>query len=185
MRAIEIHLDLGLNFLKHISRTGHLLILLDPQNAERSIEDQLTVLLKELKTYDPSLLEKSIWLAVNKKDTRPFKVADNVTMMVVDPITGEKESFASKKTIIDSRTINYNIDYFLKEGILKGESLFKEKKDLSKFKEEELFLDLMKNPFIFIKRLKESDFPGHKELHKVYNNGDISDMYKFIKLSNI
>ena len=60
---------LGLNFLKHISRTGHLLILLDPQNSERSIEDQLTVLLNELKTYDPSLLEKSIWLAVNKKDT--------------------------------------------------------------------------------------------------------------------
>ncbi len=60
---------LGLNFLKHISRTGHLLILLDPQNLERSIEDQLTVLLNELNTYDPSLLEKSIWLAVNKKDT--------------------------------------------------------------------------------------------------------------------
>jgi len=60
---------LGINFLKHISRTGHLLILLDPQNLERSIEDQLTLLLNELKTYDPSLLEKSIWLAVNKKDT--------------------------------------------------------------------------------------------------------------------
>ena len=60
---------LGLNFLKHISRTGHLLILLDPQNSERSIEDQLAVLLNELKTYDPSLLNKSIWLAVNKKDT--------------------------------------------------------------------------------------------------------------------
>ena len=60
---------LGLNFLKHISRTGHLLILLDPQNSERSIEDQLNVLLNELKTYDSSLLEKSIWLSVNKKDT--------------------------------------------------------------------------------------------------------------------
>ena len=60
---------LGLNFLKHISRTGHLLILLDPQNSERSIEEQLTVLLNELKTYDPSLLEKSIWLAINKRDT--------------------------------------------------------------------------------------------------------------------
>ena len=60
---------LGLNFLKHISRTGHLLILLDPQNPERSIEDQLVVLLNELKTYDPSLLDKSIWLAINKRDT--------------------------------------------------------------------------------------------------------------------
>ncbi len=60
---------LGLNFLKHISRTGHLLILLDPQNAERSIEEQLYVLLNELKTYDPSLLDKSIWIALNKKDT--------------------------------------------------------------------------------------------------------------------
>jgi GTP-binding protein len=60
---------LGLNFLKHISRTGHLLILLDPQNPESSIEDQLAVLLYELKTYDPSLLDKSIWLAINKRDT--------------------------------------------------------------------------------------------------------------------
>jgi len=60
---------LGLNFLKHISRTGHLLILLDPQNSERSIDEQLTILLNELQTYDPSLLEKSIWLALNKKDT--------------------------------------------------------------------------------------------------------------------
>ena len=60
---------LGLNFLKHISRTGHLLFLLDPQNVEKSIEDQLTILLKELKIYDPSLLDKSIWIAINKKDT--------------------------------------------------------------------------------------------------------------------
>ena len=60
---------LGLNFLKHISRTGHLLILLDPQNSKRLIEDQLTILVNELKTYDPSLLEKSIWIAINKKDT--------------------------------------------------------------------------------------------------------------------
>ena len=60
---------LGLNFLKHISRTGHLLILLDPQNSERLIEEQLAILVNELKTYDPSLLEKSIWIAINKKDT--------------------------------------------------------------------------------------------------------------------
>jgi len=58
-----------LNFLKHISRTGHLLFLLDPQNIEKSIDDQLAILLNELKTYDPTLLDKSIWIAINKKDT--------------------------------------------------------------------------------------------------------------------
>lgn len=60
---------LGLNFLKHISRTGHLLILLDPQNLESSVEEQLAILINELKRYDPGLLDKSIWVAINKKDT--------------------------------------------------------------------------------------------------------------------
>ena len=39
--------------------------------------------------------------AIKKKDARPFKVADNITMMVVDPISGKKSSFASRKTIIE------------------------------------------------------------------------------------
>ena len=39
--------------------------------------------------------------AVKKKDARPFKVADNITMMVVDRFTGQKANFASKETIIE------------------------------------------------------------------------------------
>ena len=39
--------------------------------------------------------------AVKKKDARPFKVADNITMMVVDRITGQKANFASKETIVE------------------------------------------------------------------------------------
>ena len=39
--------------------------------------------------------------AVKKKDARPFKVADNITMVVVDPLSGEKASFVSKKTIVE------------------------------------------------------------------------------------
>jgi len=39
--------------------------------------------------------------AIKKKDTRPFKVADNIVMMVVDPLSGKKSSFASKKTIVE------------------------------------------------------------------------------------
>ena len=39
--------------------------------------------------------------AIKKKDTRPFKVADNITMMVVNPLSGKKSSFASKRTIVE------------------------------------------------------------------------------------
>ena len=73
---------LGLNFLKPISRTGHLLILLDPQNSERLIEEQLTILVNELKTYDPSLLEKSIWIAINKKDTLEEEIQNQLIRLI-------------------------------------------------------------------------------------------------------
>ena len=39
--------------------------------------------------------------AIKKKDARPFKVADNITMMVVDKLTGEKASFNSKETLVE------------------------------------------------------------------------------------
>ena len=40
--------------------------------------------------------------AVNKKDARPFKVAKNIEMMVIDSITGQKANFMSKKTIVEA-----------------------------------------------------------------------------------
>ncbi len=38
---------------------------------------------------------------VKKEEARPFKVAENITLMVIDPKTGKKASFDSKKTIIE------------------------------------------------------------------------------------
>ena len=40
--------------------------------------------------------------AIKKEEARPFKVADNILMMVIDPITGKKAQFATKTTIIES-----------------------------------------------------------------------------------
>ncbi len=40
--------------------------------------------------------------ALKKENTRPFKVPENITMMVVDSKTGKKVNFASKKTLIES-----------------------------------------------------------------------------------
>ena len=39
---------------------------------------------------------------INKKNARPFKVAKNIIMMVVDENTGKKADFSSNKTIIES-----------------------------------------------------------------------------------
>jgi penicillin-binding protein 1A len=45
--------------------------------------------------------------AVKKSDARPFKVPENITLMVVDSETGEKAKFTSKNTIIESyKSIN-------------------------------------------------------------------------------
>ena len=40
--------------------------------------------------------------AIKKEEARPFKVADNILMMVIDPLTGQKAQFESKTIIIES-----------------------------------------------------------------------------------
>jgi penicillin-binding protein 1A len=40
--------------------------------------------------------------AVKKEESRPFKVANNILMMVIDPLTGKKAEIQSKSTIIES-----------------------------------------------------------------------------------
>ena len=40
--------------------------------------------------------------AVKKEDARPFKVAKNILMKVIDPVTGKKAEIGSRKTIIEA-----------------------------------------------------------------------------------
>jgi len=61
--------------------------------------------------------------AVNKEEARPFKVANNILMMVIDPITGKKSVTKSKKTIIEAykklpkeSSLNLDINYRLKNN---------------------------------------------------------------------
>jgi len=48
------------------------------------------------------IFEEFVKKAIKKSEARPFKVADNMTLMVVDSLTGEKAKFTSKNTIIES-----------------------------------------------------------------------------------
>ena len=57
--------------------------------------------------------------AVKKENTRPFKIPENITLMVVDSLTGKKVSFASSKTLIESfksEKIGQNFDVNLKNN---------------------------------------------------------------------
>jgi penicillin-binding protein 1A len=48
------------------------------------------------------IFEEFVKKAVKKSDARPFKVPEDITLMVVDPNTGNKAKFSSKNTIIES-----------------------------------------------------------------------------------
>ena len=48
------------------------------------------------------IFENFVKKAVKKSEARPFKVADEITMMIVDSKTGQKAKFTSKNTIMES-----------------------------------------------------------------------------------
>ena len=48
------------------------------------------------------IFENFVKKAVKKSEARPFKVPTDITLMVIDPTTGEKAKFTSKNTIIES-----------------------------------------------------------------------------------
>jgi len=48
------------------------------------------------------IFKKFVKNAVKKEDARPFKVADNIIMRVIDPVTGKKPDVGTKSTIIEA-----------------------------------------------------------------------------------
>ena len=52
---------------------------------------------------------------VKKSNARPFKVSEGITMMVVDPISGEKAKFSSKNTIVEA---------YKKKNVVNGKVLY-------------------------------------------------------------
>jgi penicillin-binding protein 1A len=48
------------------------------------------------------IFEEFVKNAVKKSESRPFKIPQNITLMVIDPSTGEKAKFTSKNTIIET-----------------------------------------------------------------------------------
>ena len=60
---------LGIQFLKHLSRTQMLLHIVDMQPYDGSDPvDEANTIIKELRTFNPELAEKPRWLVLNKSD---------------------------------------------------------------------------------------------------------------------
>lgn len=64
---------LGVQFLKHVARTRLLLHLVDlvPQDDDIDPFKQIRTIERELKQFDPQLLERERWLVFNKADLMP------------------------------------------------------------------------------------------------------------------
>ena len=63
------------------------------------------------------IFEDFIKKAVKKSDARPFKVPEDMTMMVIDPLTGEKAKFTSKNMIVES---------YKSKNVINGKVLYSE-----------------------------------------------------------
>ena len=69
------------------------------------------------------IFKEFIEKAVKKSDARPFKVPKKMTLMVVDPVTGEKAKFDSKNTIIEA---------YKSQNVLDGKVLYSDNDRLDK-----------------------------------------------------
>ena len=67
------------------------------------------------------IFEKFVSKAIKKSDARPFKVSNGITMMVVDPTTGQKAKFSSKNTIMEA---------YKSENVFEGKVLYSNKNRL-------------------------------------------------------
>lgn len=81
---------MGTAFLRHIERSRIILFLLDPTQGD--ISEQYDLLVSELKSHDPGLLEKDAIIAINKADLVPGPFPQELggrRVFIVSAMTGE------------------------------------------------------------------------------------------------
>ncbi|MBH44830.1 MAG: GTPase ObgE [Gammaproteobacteria bacterium] len=81
---------LGIQFLKHISRTKLLLHIIDIVNNDISkIMDDIDIIFNELNKFDDYLIGKDRWYVFNKTDMLSKKQLDELEKNILDKIKGE------------------------------------------------------------------------------------------------
>mgnify|MGYP005730783719 FL=1 len=102
---------LGTKFLKHISRTGLLLIFVDLYPTENlSPTKQASLLYKELETYKDDLTQKISWIVCNKID---LLEEDELMKIKADILTSH--NLSEDKIFMISAATGNGIDHLLKK----------------------------------------------------------------------
>ena len=102
---------LGTKFLKHISRTGLLLIFVDLYQTENlSPTKQASLLYKELETYKDDLTQKISWIVCNKTD---LLEEDELRKIKVEILTNL--NFSENEIFMISAATGNGIDQLLKK----------------------------------------------------------------------
>ena len=69
---------LGIEFLKHLSRTNLLLHIVDSSHDPEQVLKDIKTIEAELKCYDEDLANKERWLVLNKSDVLPMELIDEL-----------------------------------------------------------------------------------------------------------
>ncbi len=79
---------LGLQFLKHLSRTGLLLHLVDvaPYESMDTPVEAARKIIHEVEKWSDNLANKPRWLVLNKTDRLPYDEADTICQTIVDDL---------------------------------------------------------------------------------------------------
>ena len=108
-------IGLGFQFLKHLSRTRLILLMIDVEGKEtKDIEEESKVLLLELKEYDVNLIKKVKWLALNKIDLIP-KEKQMKLKEYFDKQQGLEVSLISAKNRIGTENLMKEVGFTLEK----------------------------------------------------------------------
>jgi GTP-binding protein len=84
---------LGIEFLKHLSRTNLLLHIVDASQDPDDVLKDINTIETELKRYDEGLSQKERWLVLNKADVLPSEFMDELKQELVEKMDNEIKIF--------------------------------------------------------------------------------------------
>lgn len=84
---------LGIEFLKHLSRTNLLLHIVDASQDPEDVLKDIKTIETELKRYDETLSEKERWLVLNKADVLPSEFMDELKQELIEKREDEIKMF--------------------------------------------------------------------------------------------